>query len=333
MTLIISIRLYVFTLVCHTILQTSFAMRNGFFGFGGPRDFDPTELIDDVYIDESEVKSKIHVPARVSEKGRIKGSSLSSVPLKYESSWIKNIPKINFILDPIINFKIKQRFNHFGACMTLGMDYLSELGRWRFHCSLEDSIIGGRFSLRGSELGWAKSFRVNVGMGEDNTVKFKVRVGYNLKSTQAYARVRFRTEPVTPFDIGEGLSCTGRIPLPRVFGLFRLVPLRAEYRLRMTTPMPSLEWKRSDRDDKISFSTGIDRVDISLDELNFCLEWDERSPLWNIDLSNRISNPRQRRAISSYETYDSRAFRSSTSTGTSGGVGSGGGSRQKRTIV
>ena len=31
---------------------------------------------------------------------------------------------------------------------------------------------------------------------------------------------------------------------------------------------------------QISLSTGIDRVDLSLDELNFCLEWDERSPVW-----------------------------------------------------
>lgn len=317
MTLFIA--LYIATVM---IYDTSAVRTGGFFGGRSSSliESDPTE--DEVYINENEIKPI--APNRLSEKGRIKGSSLSASPVKVESSWIKNIPKINFILDPIVNFKIKQRFNHLGACMTLGMDYLSELGRWRFHCSLEDSIIGGRFSLRGSELGWAKSFRVNVGMGEDNTVKFKLRVGYNLKSTQAYARVRFRTEPVTPFDIGEGLSFTGRVPLPKIFGLFRLAPLRAEYRLRMTTPMPSLEWKRSDRDDKISFSTGIDRVDISLDELNFCLEWDESSPLWNIDLRNRNFNPRLRRMDPVYDSYDgARGFQSS-----SGGTGGGGGGRR-----
>jgi len=31
---------------------------------------------------------------------------------------------------------------------------------------------------------------------------------------------------------------------------------------------------------QIFVSTGIDEVDLSLDELNFCLEWDERSPVW-----------------------------------------------------
>eukprot|EP01041_Mallomonas_annulata_P010140 gene10140-21147_t len=145
------------------------------------------------------------------------------------------------------------------------MDYLSELGRWRFHCSVEDSIVGGRFSLRGSELGWAKSWRANMGLGEDNTVKFKLRLGYNLKSSQSYARVRFRTEPLTPFDIEEGLTCTGRLPLPGLLPALRLVPLRVEYKFRMRTPLPAFE---------------MTRIDVSVDELNFCLEWDEWSPDW-----------------------------------------------------
>ncbi len=31
-------------------------------------------------------------------------------------------------------------------------------------------------------------------------------------------------------------------------------------------------------------STGLDRIDISLDELNFCLEYDKRSPLLDVGL-------------------------------------------------
>ena len=40
-------------------------------------------------------------------------------------------------------------------------------------------------------------------------------------------------------------------------------------------------------DEKISFSTGIDTIQLSVDELNFCLEWDEHAPLWNIGVVNR----------------------------------------------
>ena len=35
--------------------------------------------------------------------------------------WTKNLPKVNLQLDPVINFKLKQKISHFGACITLGM--------------------------------------------------------------------------------------------------------------------------------------------------------------------------------------------------------------------
>jgi hypothetical protein len=40
----------------------------------------------------------------------------------------------------------------------------------------------GRFSLRGSELGWTKSWFMNLGLGEESTAKIKLRMGLNLKS-------------------------------------------------------------------------------------------------------------------------------------------------------
>lgn len=48
-------------------------------------------------------------------------------------------------------------------------------------------------------------------MGEENTAKFKLRLGLNLKNYKAYAKLRFRTEPISPFDIGEGVSCAGKV--------------------------------------------------------------------------------------------------------------------------
>ena len=45
----------------------------------------------------------------------------------------------------------------------LGMDYLSDIAHWRSYCSIEDTLVKGRFSLRGSELGWAKSWLWNLG--------------------------------------------------------------------------------------------------------------------------------------------------------------------------
>jgi len=198
--------------------------------------------------------------------------------------WLEQLPKLNFRMDPVINFKLKQKITQFGACITLGMDYMSDLRQWRTYCAVEDAIFRGRFSLRGSELGWTKSWIWNLGVGEDSTAKFKLRMGLNLKTYKVYARLRFRTEPINPFDIGEGLSCAGKIPLPGVLPILRTVPLRIEYRLRINTPLPEFGLKKNQRTGSVSLSTGIDRVDMSLDELNFCLEWDEDSPLWGIGL-------------------------------------------------
>jgi hypothetical protein len=185
-----------------------------------------------------------------------------------------------------------------------------------------------------------------------------LRLGLNLNTYKAYARLRFRTEPISPFglDIGEGITCVGKLPLPtgNVLPLIRSVPLRVEYRLRVNAPrghargrVPGQQgpldggsrvesgtgffarvfgtgggghspssgsdggvelpagarttwgtgtgagdahdrnsedraYNPSRYDDCVSLSTGIDAIEISVDELNFCLEWDEHSPLWDI---------------------------------------------------
>jgi hypothetical protein len=38
----------------------------------------------------------------------------------------KHLPGINCNLDPVINFKLKQKISHFGACITLGERELSQ---------------------------------------------------------------------------------------------------------------------------------------------------------------------------------------------------------------
>lgn len=122
-------------------------------------------------------------------------------------------PKLDFRMDPIINFKLKQGITLLGTSVTLGIDFLSDIMQWRTFCSVEDTLVGGRFSLRGSELGWTKSWLWNLGLVEDNTAKFKLRLGLNFDSLKLYARLRFRTEPISPFDIGEGISCAGKVSI------------------------------------------------------------------------------------------------------------------------
>lgn len=47
--------------------------------------------------------------------------------------WTKHMPKVNFNLDPVINFKLKQKISHFGACITLGK-WVSISNRHLIHC-------------------------------------------------------------------------------------------------------------------------------------------------------------------------------------------------------
>jgi len=71
--------------------------------------------------------------------------------------------------------------------------------------------------------------------------------------------------------------------------LLRTIPLRIEYRRRINTP--SLETDsgrrkyRTANGETVHISTGIERIELSLDELNVCLEWDEQAPIWDIGLS------------------------------------------------
>lgn len=114
-------------------------------------------------------------------------------------------------------------------------------------------------------------------------MKLKLRFGLSLQTARLYAKLRFRTEPLSPIDLGEGLTCAGKLPLPiQVVPLVRSLPLRVEYRLRVQTASQAAGgWRKPNHPpEKVAVSTGLGAVDLSLDELNFCLEWDELSPLW-----------------------------------------------------
>ena len=130
--------------------------------------------------------------------------------------------------------------------------------------------MGGRFSLRGSELGWAKSWMWSLGMTEENTAKFKLRLGLNLLTLKLNGRLRFRTEPISPFDIGEGISCAGKLPIPGVVPILRALPSRLEYRLRINAPRQDKETRNAIRNSKIGLSTGINKIDVSLGEYRTC---------------------------------------------------------------
>jgi hypothetical protein len=214
----------------------------------------------------------------------------------------------------------------------------------------------GRFSLRGSELGWTKSWLWNLGITNDSSARFKLRFGLNLKTYKAYMRLRFRTEPISPFDFGDGLVCTGKVGLPGLLTVLGSKPLRVEYLMRINTPAPDFAvprgafsrargdrtegggYGRGDRDRPLSLRTGIEHLSVSLDELDFCLDWDEDSPVWGIGLQadkpKKMISYEQRRPGSRAAPGASSSKRAAGSArsggGGSGSGGGGGGDRSDR---
>ena len=73
------------------------------------------------------------------------------------------------------------------------MDYLSDVAHWRMYCVVEDYVVGGRFSLRGSELGWTKSWLWSLGMGESAWVCARTG-GCRQRTCRAYTAGWRRTE-------------------------------------------------------------------------------------------------------------------------------------------
>ena len=147
-------------------------------------------------------------------------------------------------------------------------------------------------------------------MTEENTAKFKMRLGLNLLTLRFNGRLRFRTEPISPFDIGEGISCAGKLPIPGVIPILRALPSRLEYRLRINAPRQEKEIRNAIRRKNIGLSTGLHNIDVSLgernitfpplavsfrpsqiypcwigtDELNLCLEWDQQPTVLDVGL-------------------------------------------------
>ena len=101
-------------------------------------------------------------------------------------------------------------------------------------------------------------------MNDENTAKFKMRLGLNLLTLRFNGRLRFRTEPISPFDVGEGISCAGKLPIPGVMPILRALPSKLEYRLRINAPRQEKEVRNTLRNAKIGLSTGLNNIDISL---------------------------------------------------------------------
>ncbi|VEU33970.1 unnamed protein product [Pseudo-nitzschia multistriata] len=179
---------------------------------------------------------------------------------------LQSLPKIVCRIEPNTTLKLRKTFRPLKTIVRLGADYNTQQGIWQFKSSWEDSIIGGKITLSGNkELQLTKSWQMSVGGVEDLVTRLRLRATINLQTFQAYAKVGFRTERLTPIDVIEGFTILKRLPLDGSGGNLKL-----EVKANVALPEPEIEYRTESQARSL---TGMGNVEVSIDEMNLLLDY------------------------------------------------------------
>lgn len=105
---------------------------------------------------------------------------------------------------------------------------------------------------------------VSVGAVEDLVTRLRFRAAINLQTFQAYARVGFRTERLSPINVMEGFTILKRLPLDGSGGNVKL-----EVKANVALPEPEIEYSTESQRSLI----GMGDVEVSIDEMNLLLDY------------------------------------------------------------
>lgn len=179
---------------------------------------------------------------------------------------LQSLPKIVCRIEPTTTLKLRKTFRPLKTIIRIGADYNTQQGIWQFKSSWEDAIIGGKITLSGSkELQLTKSWQMSVGGVEDLVTRLRFRATINLQTFQAYARVGFRTERLTPIDVVEGFTILKRLPLDGSGGNLKL-----EVKANVALPEPEIEYRTESQARSV---TGMGDIEVSIDEMNLLLDY------------------------------------------------------------
>jgi hypothetical protein len=178
---------------------------------------------------------------------------------------LEKMPKIVCRVEPTTTLKLRKTFRPLKTIIRLGADFNTQLGVWQFQSSWEDAIIGGKLTLAGKELQLTKSWQLSVGAMEDLVTRLRFRAAINLQTFQAYARVGFRTERLSPINVMEGFTILKRLPLDGSRGNVKL-----EVKANIALPEPELEYST---ETQRSLVGNMGDVEVSIDELNLLLDY------------------------------------------------------------
>mmetsp|Transcript_20258 Transcript_20258/g.56305 ORF Transcript_20258/g.56305 Transcript_20258/m.56305 type:complete len:107 (-) Transcript_20258:21-341(-) len=106
---------------------------------------------------------------------------------------------------------------------------------------------------------------MSVGGVEDLVTRLRLRATINLQTFQAYAKVGFRTERLTPIDVVEGFTILKRLPLDGSGGNLKL-----EVKANVALPEPEIEYSTESQARSL---TGMGNIEVSIDEMNLLLDY------------------------------------------------------------
>lgn len=86
-----------------------------------------------------------------------------------------------------------------------------------------------------------------------------------MQTCQAYARVGFRTERLSPINVMEGFTIVKRLPLDGSKGNVKL-----EVKANVALPEPEIEYSTETQHSSL---VGMGDVEVSIDELNLVLDF------------------------------------------------------------
>eukprot|EP00534_Pseudo-nitzschia_fraudulenta_P003325 CAMPEP_0201123180 /NCGR_PEP_ID=MMETSP0850-20130426/6620_1 /ASSEMBLY_ACC=CAM_ASM_000622 /TAXON_ID=183588 /ORGANISM="Pseudo-nitzschia fraudulenta, Strain WWA7" /LENGTH=384 /DNA_ID=CAMNT_0047390029 /DNA_START=147 /DNA_END=1301 /DNA_ORIENTATION=- len=212
------------------------------------------------------------VPGSQTQRNRRKQQRAPKILRDAQNWWksfidpkIQSVPKIVCRMEPTTTLKLRKTFRPLKTIVRLGADYNTQQGIWQFKSSWEDAIIGGKLTLSGNkELQMTKSWSLSVGGVEDLVTRLRFRATINLQTFQAYARVGFRTERLTPIDVVEGFTILKRLPLDGSSGNLKL-----EVKANVALPEPEIEYSTEAQRSLI----GMGNIEVSIDEMNLLLDY------------------------------------------------------------
>mmetsp|Transcript_23435 Transcript_23435/g.30429 ORF Transcript_23435/g.30429 Transcript_23435/m.30429 type:complete len:264 (+) Transcript_23435:14-805(+) len=212
------------------------------------------------------------------------------VPIPPREPWqkqlIDTLPQVKLRIDPLTSLKIRKHFHWLRTTLSVGADYSTQEGTWTMKYSWEDSLIGGKLSLKGSELQLHKNWIFNFGPNSPLCANLRLRAAIDVATGQMSARFGFRTEQsANAINIVDGIDLVKNLPLDGPDGHAKL-----QVKLRLAFPQPdisldkgysnqqqnggvSLAGSSSSSNNEQGVFLGMGDLELDLDEVNLCLDW------------------------------------------------------------